>query len=188
MIARTLVLATTLVVVLLLARLVQQQRALPTIANEPQSESDLHSEAAVAGNGLPIGTPAPDFLLRDLDDRQVSLADLLQNGNPTMLLFMSPSCGPCESLLEDVERWDREHSDSLKFAVISASSRAESLKEFKDRSIGCVLVNGLEVGDAYDVQLTPSAILVDTNRTVGSLFANNSEAIKSLVLSKTNRR
>ena len=76
----------------------------------------------------------------------------------------------------------------MKIAVICADSREETLAEFSERSIDCVLVNGLEVGDAYDVQSTPSAVLVETDRTVGSLCANERSAIESLVHNRTNRR
>src|SRR6266511_2805669 len=46
-----------------------------------------------ASSGLPIGTPAPDFALPDLDGRERTLAELL--GAPLLRVFFSASCGFC---------------------------------------------------------------------------------------------
>lgn len=47
--------------------------------------------------GLPAGTPAPDFSVRSLTGRVVEAAEFY--ARPCLLLFVSPNCPRCESLL-----------------------------------------------------------------------------------------
>ena len=59
---------------------------------------------------MKAGTPAPDFRLPRLDGR----GDLVLNdlrGRRALLVFSSPSCGPCLALVPELERFHRKQSD-----------------------------------------------------------------------------
>src|SRR5437588_12571349 len=62
----------------------QVQAAIPAVA--PPAEPAPPA-------GLEIGTPAPDFVLPDLDGRERTLAQFV--GNPFLLTFFSTTCGFC---------------------------------------------------------------------------------------------
>jgi hypothetical protein len=48
--------------------------------------------------GQPLGSPAPDFLVRDEDESVYSLADLLAPGEPVVLAFTDPECPGCRTI------------------------------------------------------------------------------------------
>jgi hypothetical protein len=128
------VLAGLLVLVLLLAGgwllfqvLSQQGRLLLRIealeaqltANGMAPQSVANGLAAAPVVGLPIGSPAPGFALPTLAGETMTLAALRGLGKPVMLLFSDPGCGPCNALLPDVGRWQREHAAKLVVALVS---------------------------------------------------------------------
>ena len=72
--------------------------------------------AATLEHGLEPGAPAPAFAVADCAGAEVSLDDLLAPGVPLLLLFASPRCGPCRSLLPEAAMWQREHAGRLTVA------------------------------------------------------------------------
>jgi methylamine dehydrogenase accessory protein MauD len=132
--------------------------------------------------GLPIGAPAPDLDLPDLEGERWSLDRLLAPGTPTMLLFVDPGCGPCASLLPDVETWQGEHADILSVALISRGTAEENRQKVAGRGLGPVLLqNDFEVADAYQVSGTPFAVLVDSSGGIASQPVGGPDAIRALV-------
>src|SRR6202043_1773850 len=63
--------------------------------------------------GLPVGTPAPEFELPDLNGEKVSLAQLRSRGLPVLLTFVRPTCGPCALLFPELARWQRSLADRI---------------------------------------------------------------------------
>jgi uncharacterized membrane protein YphA (DoxX/SURF4 family) len=57
--------------------------------------------------GLPVGTPAPTFALARLEGDRLSLDELWRAGRPVLLVFTHPKCGPCQTLMPDLQRWQR---------------------------------------------------------------------------------
>src|SRR6202007_2735027 len=75
--------------------------------------------APVPAHGLPIGSPAPDFELTSLEGRALSLKGMLSEGNPLLLLFTDPNCGPCNALMPDVAGWQNSLAGEIKLVLIS---------------------------------------------------------------------
>jgi len=83
--------------------------------------------------GLPIGSAAPAFKLSGLHGETLTLASLLAAGNPVLLVFTDPDCGPCTALLPQLAQWQRGLSSSLVIALIVLELRAlilRSLRQF----------------------------------------------------------
>jgi peroxiredoxin len=57
---------------------------------------------------VPVGTPAPQFDLPNLDEKQISLDTLLGPKKPVLLMFTHPGCDPCKSLLPQISRWQHD--------------------------------------------------------------------------------
>jgi peroxiredoxin len=122
----------------------------------PLSESRLERE------GLKAGSLAPDFELPDLGGRVVSLAE--QRGRRVLLVFSDPECGPCDALLPDLVRLDREHGqDDLVFLLVSRGGVEEN--RHKARASGVefpvVLQPGWKLSKKYGIFATPVAFLID---------------------------
>ncbi len=86
--------------------------------------------AGAAGGrfGLPIGTEAPAFTLEDMRGEPATLTGLLERGKPALLLFMSPGCGPCATMLPKVPEWQQSLSERLTIAVISTGTAAQNAR------------------------------------------------------------
>lgn len=138
--------------------------------------------AADSGPGLPVGSPAPAFTLSGIHGEILTLDFLRARGKPVMLIFSRPGCGPCESLLPEVEAWQRDHGGSLTVALVSEGTLESNREKFGAHSVSQVLVQkGLEVSEAYQVSGTPSAVIVSPDGTIGSSLVAGPDQIRNLV-------
>ena len=128
------------------------------------------------------GTPAPAFRLPDLLGNLVTLDVLLSNARPVLLVFSDPGCGPCNSLLPEIGRWQRDYVGKLTFALISRDTPDANRAKASEHGIVLVLLQqDREVAEAYQAQGTPCAVLVHVNGTTGSGVACGAEKIRELV-------
>ena len=143
---------------------------------------EIDDEEALPALGIDPGTPAPAFTTETASGDQLSLDDLLQPGLPLLLLFTSPSCGPCQALLADISRWQTDHQDSLTLATLSSGDLAAIHAEAEEHSLERVLVDHeLAVFEAYQASGTPSAVLISPDGQIASYIASGSDEIEQLV-------
>jgi peroxiredoxin len=128
--------------------------------------------------GLPIGRVAPSFELEDLDGRLVTL-DSLVGTRTLMLAFIDPDCQPCRSLVPDLARW--QERDDLAVVPISRGSVSANRRELRHHALrGVLLQQDREVADAFEVQGTPSAVLIGADGRIASSLAGGAEAVRAL--------
>ena len=138
--------------------------------------------------GLPIGSPAPEFSLSRLSGKTESLERLLTAGRPVLLIFSDPACVPCNALMPEVDTWAREQRELL-FAVISRGSLEDNRQKFSQYSSLQVMVqDGSDVSAMYQVTGTPTAILVQPDGTIGSGLATGADNIRALMLRARRRQ
>jgi methylamine dehydrogenase accessory protein MauD len=158
----------------LLARLEALEGALASGGSSPNG--------AAAEEGLPVGSPAPDFELPDLSGGTLSLGSLRASGKPTLLVFTDPYCGPCQALLPEVGRWQRERVGELTISLISQGKPEENRTQADEHGLrNVVLQEDSEVSESYGVWGTPSAVVVLPDGSVGSPLAAGVEQIQTLV-------
>lgn len=132
--------------------------------------------------GLPARIAAPTFSLPDLTGGTTSLDMLRDAGRNVILLFISPGCAACASMLPGIVEWQRDHAEWVTLAMVSRGTIAENRAEIGDLAIGPVLVQAdREVSLAYRVDLTPSAVVVLADGRIGSPVVVGPEAIGDLV-------
>lgn len=129
--------------------------------------------------------PAPPFNLPALDGDRISLTGLLRAGNPVMLLFVDPDCGPCRQLVPDIHEWVRRFSNDITVALISRGSKEENQEKFGDVLIG--LQNDHEVYSDYEVRGTPSGVLVSPDGVIRDPYAPGQANIRELVVQTIHR-
>jgi len=132
--------------------------------------------------GLPIGAPAPAFTLTGVHGGTMTLDALRAEGKPILLVFSDPNCGPCNALLPDLGRWQREHAGKLTVAMVSRGSVEANRAKATQHGLNLILLQkDNEVADAYEAHGTPTGVVVRADGTIGSTAAPGRDAIARLV-------
>lgn len=133
-------------------------------------------------DGLAVGQRAPEFKLPSVAGGTLSLAALRSSGKPILLFFTNPACAPCDAVLPDVARWQREHADRVTVAVVSHGSAEANRAKAEQHHLQAVLLQRKrEVGEAYEVDSTPSAVLVSADGKIASPIGYGAERIEALL-------
>jgi methylamine dehydrogenase accessory protein MauD len=132
--------------------------------------------------GLPIGEIAPDFELPGLHGETLTLESLRASGKPVMLLFTDPNCSSCTAMLPEIRRWQKEHVEELTISLVSQGTVEENRAKSTEHGLRSVLMEqDWEVSEAYEVEASPSAVLVRPDGTIGSPVLEGPDAIGDLL-------
>ena len=129
--------------------------------------------------GLPIGSPAPEFALPDLDGRERKLEDFLGE-KPLLLAFYSPQCGFCLRMAPQLGQLPEDGPNVL---LVSRGDPEEHRRLAQEHGWRCgvVLEEGWEVAQAYGASGTPTGYLLDPKGRVASNLAVGADALLSLI-------
>ena len=132
--------------------------------------------------GLAPGTPAPAFSATTLSGDAASLGTFLETELPAVLLFTSPHCGPCSTLMPTVAAWQRDYAEALSIVLVSDGTADEVGAEVAEHELANVLLDdGHATYEAYEANGTPSAVVIAPDGTIGSWVVAGSEWIERLV-------
>ena len=132
--------------------------------------------------GLPFGTVAPAFSLPNLHGEATTLDALRSKSKPVLLVFSDPGCGPCNALMPDIGKWQRDNAAKLTVAVVSRGGADANRAKAEEHALQNVLLqDDSEVSDLYQSYGTPTGILVRADGTIGSAAALGGEQIRTLV-------
>jgi methylamine dehydrogenase accessory protein MauD len=147
----------------------------------------LYERVAPAGalmlaGGPKVGDAAPRFALDDVFGRATSLGGVDAAGQGTLLLFVSPTCPVCKTLLPVAKSLAARESVRVRLAFASdgagedhaAFARAHALDRFP-------YVVSTELGLAHQVGKLPHAVLWDAHGVVRAKgLVNSREHLESL--------
>jgi uncharacterized membrane protein YphA (DoxX/SURF4 family) len=143
-------------------------------------EAGLDGRTDLEPVGLPVGTPAPAFVLPSLEGPQASLDGLLAAGKPLVMLFVAPDCRPCRRLVPEVVKWQRQLGVRATFAVLSTGDgRFDGLENATD--VLMLLREDAVPSEAYGVIGTPSAVVVGADGRIAAELAEGAGQIHALV-------
>lgn len=132
--------------------------------------------------GLPIGAPAPDFQIKDLNGKLISFEQLLTKGKAMLFFFVGPTCAPCAALLPEIEAWQNELKNNLDFVFISNGKAAENAEKLGGETFKQIfLQKEMEVAESFNAKWTPTAVLINPDGTIASRLATGDKAIRELV-------
>ncbi len=146
----------------------------------------LHERIAPAGalmltRGLTVGEPAPRLEVKDLQGRthQVGAA---QAGRSTLLLFVSPTCPVCKTLLPAVKSSGRQERDWLDLILASDGDLEEQQAFVRSQGLESIpYVVSPALGLAYQVSRLPYAALLDAQGVLRARgLVNSREHLESL--------
>jgi methylamine dehydrogenase accessory protein MauD len=147
----------------------------------------LHERIAPAGalminRGLAVGEQAPVMDVVDLSGQQLSLGAARADGLSTLILFLSPTCPVCESLLPVLKSSRKDEQKWLRIVLASDGESAAHREFVRARGLSDFpYVVSAPLGMTYQVSRLPFAALLDP---VGKLRArglvNSREHLESL--------
>jgi peroxiredoxin len=180
-ISQSLIRLTTLQSLGVLALLVAVTGAVMHLQRRRKGSTKKSAELA---KGLPLDSVAPPFELPAYEGGKKSLAQLLADGKPVLLIFTNPHCGPCVALFKEIREWQDSHGQQLTIALISVGTIKENFVNVARNRLGQVLLQTKrEVGKQYGATATPTAVAVNTSGRIASPLAAGAKEIRKLLQS-----
>ena len=127
----------------------------------------LHERIAPVGalmlnRGLAVGEPAPAIDVVDLHGANLRLGAPRTDGKSTLLLFVSPTCPVCKSLLPMVKSSGRDERDWLDIILASDGNTDEHRDYIRANGLGGIpYVLSAPLGMTFQVSRLPFAALLD---------------------------
>ena len=151
----------------------------------------LHERIAPAGalmlnRGLTVGEPAPVLEVADLEGRAHRVGSPRADGRSTLLLWVSPSCPVCKSLLAAVKSSASDERSWMDVILASDGDRSEQLEFVRAQGLqGVPYIVSSALGLAYQVSRLPFAALLDEQGILRARgLVNSREHLESLFEAK----
>lgn len=147
----------------------------------------LHERVAPAGalmgkEGPRVGEVAPRFDLVDWSGRALTIGAVDSEGTGTLLVFVSPTCPVCKTLLPVLDSVVRSEARRLRLVLASDGPRDEHNAFVRTHSLAeRSYVLSHELGLAYQIGKLPYAVLIDAEGVLrGKGLVNTREHVESL--------
>jgi methylamine dehydrogenase accessory protein MauD len=156
----------------------------------------LHQRIAPAGalslrQPLKLGEAAPEMTLSTLDGSSVRISGAQAAGGRErrrgqLLLFISPDCGVCETLLPAVRSAQGAERAWLDIILASDGERDRHLEFVREKGLGRFpYVLSEHLGRTFGVSKLPYAALIDeTGKLTATGLVNTREHLESLFVAK----
>ena len=151
----------------------------------------LHERVAPAGalmltRGLTVGEAAPEVDVADLEGRPQRIGGARTDGRSTLLLFVSPSCPVCKSLLTAVKSSANDERAWMDVILASDGDDTEHREFVRAQGLeGIPYVVSAALGLAYQVGRLPFAALLDERGILRARgLVNSREHLESLFEAK----
>jgi methylamine dehydrogenase accessory protein MauD len=151
----------------------------------------LHERIAPVGalmlnRGLEVGERAPVVEVADLNGGSVRIGEPRSDGKSLLLLFVSPTCPVCKSLLPAVKSSGRDERSWLDIVLASDGDADEHRTFARSHSLdGAAYVLSAPLGMTYQVSRLPFAALIDETGVLRARgLVNSREHLESLFEAK----
>ena len=150
----------------------------------------LHQRIAPAGalalrQPLKLGEPVPEMSLTALDGAAVRIGGA-RAGRSQLVLFVSPDCAICESLLPAVRSAQGAERAWLDIVLASDGDAERQLRFVEDKGLGrFAYVLSEHLGRSFGVAKLPYAVLIDeAGKLSATGLVNTREHLESLFVAK----
>jgi len=151
----------------------------------------LHERIAPVGalmlaKGLKVGESAPQIAVQDLEGRSMTLGAARADDRATLIMFVSPTCPVCKTLLPAIKSSLASERDWLDI-ILASDGETANQREFvlANRLGGFPYVVSAPLGISYQVSRLPFAVLVDAQGVLRARgIVNSREHMESLFEAK----
>jgi methylamine dehydrogenase accessory protein MauD len=151
----------------------------------------LHERIAPVGalmlaKGLKVGESAPQIAAQDLDGRSITVGAARADQRATLIMFVSPTCPVCKTLLPILKSSLGSERDWLDIILASDGDTA-SQREYvaAHRLGGFPFIVSAPLGISYQVSRLPFAALIDAQGVLRARgIVNSREHLESLFEAK----
>ena len=142
--------------------------------------------ALMLNKGLTVGEQAPEMDVVALDGTHMKVGTARPDGKSTLLLFVSPTCPVCKSLLPVVKSSGKDERDWLNVILASDGNPDEHREFARANGLGGVpYVVSAPLGMTYQVSRLPFAALLDEAGVLRARgLVNSREHLESLFEAK----
>jgi methylamine dehydrogenase accessory protein MauD len=142
--------------------------------------------ALMLNKGLTVGERAPTVEVHDLEGGHLSVGAPRSDGKSTLLLFVSPTCPVCKSLLPIVKSSGKDERSWLDIILASDGNPDEHREYVRANGLGNVpYVVSAPLGMTYQVSRLPFAALLDEAGVLRARgLVNSREHLESLFEAK----
>lgn len=151
----------------------------------------LHERIAPAGalmlnRGLTVGEPAPVLEVADLEGHTHQVGVARGDGRSTLLLFVSPTCPVCKTLLPAIKSSRKDERGWMDVILASDGDTIEQRDFVRSQALdGIPYVVSAALGLAYQVSRLPFAALLDEQGILRARgLVNSREHLESLFEAK----
>ncbi len=144
------------------------------VASGQPGEPAGQAAASAESEGPGVGMRAPDFSLRDLNGRKVTLSSL--QGKVVMLNFWATWCSYCKAELPDIQRAYnsyRKQPGDVAMVLVDVGESADQVKSFlkqKGYDLPVYLDVPSEVANLYLVRGIPTSLFIDRNGIIRDIY------------------
>jgi cytochrome oxidase Cu insertion factor (SCO1/SenC/PrrC family) len=125
------------------------------IFSNPLQYKNAIATANSATVGIEVGNLAPDFKLVDVEQKTITRSSL--QGKPTMIIFTTTWCVPCQIGARELLKYDLETGDrafNVLVVFIDPRETSEQIKQWKNRFGGKDWFTALDTtGMTYEYQV-----------------------------------
>jgi methylamine dehydrogenase accessory protein MauD len=138
--------------------------------------------ALMLGSGPKVGETAPVLEVVDLSGARRQIGGKHAQGRNTLLLFLSPTCPICKTLLPVLKSVARAEGRWLDIALASDGNKKEHEAFVREHQLDRLpYIVSIELGLAYRVAKLPYAVLIDGAGVIRSAgLVNSREHLESL--------
>jgi peroxiredoxin len=147
----------------------------------------LRIEALERAVGLAEPADAPLFTLPDLDGEMVSLEQTLSDGQPALVVFVSPSCHNCTDLLPELAAWQNDRHGPHVLVLSDGTVQANREKLADSEPMQVLLQPDRALLDELGLLGTPAAILVGVDGRIAGSPVHGPDPIRTLHEATHNR-
>ena len=135
-----------------------------------------------------VGQKAPQFNLKDISGREVSLDKY--KGKIVILDFWQTSCAPCRVTMPMLDEIQEEYSGKLSVLAINLQEPKELVRNYileQNLNSRVLLDRDYSVGDRYGAAAIPMQFLVDQNGIVRQIWTGYHPTMGALVRAEINK-